>query len=147
MKIQKLPPGDPKASPHAPKIAALTAASLLLLCLASLFYLLRPAGQEKGYAAEIFQDGALVMRILLDEEAEGEIFPIQGENGCVNEIEIRQGGIRVRFADCPDQICVRQGFLRDSRLPITCLPNRLVIRLQPLPDSPGAADEPDMVTH
>ena len=32
---------------------------------------------------------------------------------------------------CPDKICVQQGFLHDSRLPVTCLPNRIVITLEP----------------
>jgi hypothetical protein len=51
-------------------------------------------------------------------------------------------------ASCPDQICVHQGFISTSLLPITCLPNRLVIRVREevsVPDD--TAPVPDGVTY
>ena len=32
-------------------------------------------------------------------------------------------------ADCPDQVCVRQGWVQDRTVPIVCLPHRLVIEI------------------
>ena len=44
-----------------------------------------------------------------------------------NVIEIKDGKIRVKSADCPDQTCVRMGWLSSAAMPIVCLPHDLVI--------------------
>jgi len=44
-----------------------------------------------------------------------------------NVIEVEHGRIRISEADCPDGICVRQGWVSGGLIPIVCLPNRLVI--------------------
>lgn len=128
------------------KPAIAIAAFLLLLSAASLFFLLAEK-EETSCAADIFQNGILIRTILLDDIHEPDTFTVEGENGCVNEIEVRPGSIAIISADCPDKLCVHQGFISDSRLPITCLPNRLVIRLRPVSDSPGNAAAPDAVTY
>ena len=51
-----------------------------------------------------------------------------------NVIEIAEGGVRMKEADCPDQICVSRGLIRKSGQSIVCLPHRLVIRLEQLGD-------------
>lgn len=119
----------------------LTAVSLLCL-----IWLLLPDKSEGDYIADIFQNGILIMSIRLDGTEEPKILTVTGENGCVNRIEVKPPGIRVLSASCPDQICVKQGFIRDSGLPITCLPNRLVIRLRrERPDQ--NTGEPDIITY
>lgn len=126
---------------------ALAIASLLLfLSLASLSFLLfRREGTE--YAADIYQDGTLLQSIPLSNVQESHVFTIEGDNGCVNEIEVRPGSIAIISADCPDKLCVHQGFISDSRLPITCLPNRLVIRLRPLAAPEEASQAPDAIAY
>jgi hypothetical protein len=42
-------------------------------------------------------------------------------------LEVEHGRIRVSKADCPDGICIRQGWVSGGLLPIVCLPNRLVV--------------------
>ena len=75
------------------------------------------------------------IRVLSDEEviytadlttAEDVVFDVAYE-GHVNTVEIRDHRIRVKEADCPDQTCVRMGWLSSSSMPIVCLPHRLVI--------------------
>ena len=44
-----------------------------------------------------------------------------------NLVEIRDHRIRVLDADCPDQTCVRMGWLDSAAMPIVCLPHHLVI--------------------
>ena len=39
------------------------------------------------------------------------------------------GRIRVSAADCPDQVCVEQGYISDGTVPIVCLPHGLVIEI------------------
>lgn len=84
--------------------------------------------QEKpGAAAEIVQDGKVIRRIEPGKVSEKEIMTVTyGPHE--NQIEIGPDGIRMLSSDCPDQICVRAGKLREDGLPIVCLPHRLVIQ-------------------
>lgn len=124
------------------KAAAAITVFLLVLCLASLIVLLLPPERNGLYIADIFQNGNLIMSIPLNDNTEPRRFTVTGENGCVNEIEVRSGSIGIISADCPDKLCVGQGFIRNSGLPITCLPNRLVIQLRPSEDSEENVGEP-----
>lgn len=128
------------------RAAALVAAALFLLSALSLLWLLLPRTQEAGYIADIYQNGVLLQSIDLSQIAESYTFTVTGENGCTNEIGVRPGSIGILSADCPDRLCVRQGFISDSLLPITCLPNRLVIQLRPLSEH-NASETPDINTY
>lgn len=48
-----------------------------------------------------------------------------------NLIEFTSDSVRVVEADCPDQICVHQGPIKTSAIPIVCLPHKVVVRLTP----------------
>ena len=45
-----------------------------------------------------------------------------------NQIRIQDRTVRMIEADCPDQICVHQGYINEKGGMITCLPNRVVIQ-------------------
>ena len=47
--------------------------------------------------------------------------------GGSNTILVEQGRIRVIEANCPDQVCVRQGAISGGYVPIACVPHGLVI--------------------
>lgn len=117
---------------------------LFLLFLGSVIALLLPRKAPGGYIAEIYQSGTLLWRIPLSDIEESYTFTVEGNHGGNNKIEVRPGSIGIISADCPDQICVNQGFISDSRLPITCLPNKIVIWLRPASD---AYTEPDILTY
>ena len=122
-----------KQLPSPKKRAVLLACLLACVLLASLGYLLlAPSLQKKErLVAEIYQNGILLRTIPLTSVTEVETFTVQGEHGAENVIEVRPGSIAVISASCPDQICVHQGFRGDTLLPITCLPNHLVIQIRP----------------
>lgn len=135
-----------KPNDHTTLAAALLGALLLLISLASLLLILLPRKRDAGYIADIFQNGDLIASIPLGEVQEPYRFTITGASGCTNEIEVRSESIGILSADCPDQLCVHQGFIRDSRLPITCLPNGIVILLR----APSEDDDkitPDTFTY
>lgn len=48
--------------------------------------------------------------------------------GDTNVCEIQGGKAHMLSADCPDQICVHQGYIDENGGIITCLPNRVVIQ-------------------
>ena len=110
---------------------------LSLILIVSFIAILRPATGNTMYIADIYQDGNLLSSIPLDDVTVPYSFTVTGINGCVNEIEVRSGSIGIISADCPDKLCVHQGFISNNRLPIVCLPNRLVIQLR---ESDFAAD-------
>lgn len=87
-------------------------------------------GNGQALYADIYQSGELLETIRLDTVTDEYIFEVPGANGASNTVCVRPGSIAMISANCPDQICVHQGFISTSLLPITCLPNRLVIRVR-----------------
>ena len=79
---------------------------------------------QAGTQANIYVDGVCIYSIDLQQVTERKYLTVEGAIG-VNVLEMEQGRIRVVEADCPDQICVRQGWAEDG------LPNRVVIELGP----------------
>ena len=96
----------------------------------------------------IYQSGELLETIRLDTVTDEYTFEVPGEGGASNTVCVRPGSIAIISANCPDQICVHQGFISTSLLPITCLPNRLVIRVR---EEAACSDDttlvPDGVTY
>ena len=87
-------------------------------------------GNGQALYADIYQSGELLETIRLDTVTDKYTFEVPGANGASNTVCVRPGSIAIISANCPDQICVHQGFISTSLLPITCLPNRLVIRVK-----------------
>ena len=82
--------------------------------------------------ARIYKDGTLTETVNLD--AVTEPFGLLVECGNYdtasknfNYLRVECGRIRVSSADCPDGICIRQGWVSGGLIPIVCLPNRLVV--------------------
>ena len=128
---------------HLTKRACLTTVGILLIlafCVLALV-LRQNAGKAAAYTACVYLDGRLLQSI-----PEPRRFTVDAADGGYNIVEVSPGGIAIAEADCPDQICVKQGRITDSLLPITCLPHRLVIELKP--DSPAASgSSPDAVAY
>ena len=117
------------------KAAVIISIILILSAAFSLLYLLNSgfgdAADGCGYVAEIYQNGRLLYSIPLNDLPQTRTFVVESTEGGINEVEFRPGSIGIISADCPDKLCVHQGFITDAKLPITCLPNRLVILLRP----------------
>ena len=87
------------------------------------FLLLR--GTDTGSrVARISLDGELYEEIDLNAVALPYDIRIETELG-YNIVHVEHGAISVTEADCPDQVCVRQGKISGSLIPIACLPHRL----------------------
>lgn len=131
------------------KAACILTAIILLLAAASaavIFLLFRSdKNPSAGLTAELYQDGILIRTIALNDVTAPYSFTVSGENGCTNEVEVRPGSIGILSASCPDKLCVRQGFISSTLLPVTCLPNRLVIQLKDT--GPGDDQGPDIMAH
>lgn len=110
---------------------ALIGASIFLgtVFIVSVLFLLRMSGGDDttGGYAYIYQDGILLKTVSLETE---DTFFVEGGNGVYNKIQIKDGSIGVIEASCPDFLCGRMGFIHQGPIPITCLPNRLVIEVK-----------------
>ena len=91
------------------------------------FLLLR--GADTGArTARISLDGEVYEEIDLNAVALPYDIRIETELG-YNIVHVEHGAISVTEADCPDQVCVRQGKISGSLIPIACLPHRLIIEI------------------
>lgn len=88
-----------------------------------IFYVSRPS---ESNTVEIVSNGKVIKTLNLSTEKNNS-FEVEN-NGKINVIEIKNGRIRVKSADCPDKVCVDSGWLESTDLPIVCLPNKLIIR-------------------
>lgn len=114
---------------------------LLLLAGSAAASLLVAEKTTDGTMANVYLDGNCVRSIDLSAVREAYSFDVEGLCG-TNRITVERGRICVEQADCPDQICVHQGWIADSAAPIVCLPNKLVIRVE---SAAGQAAEIDSV--
>ncbi len=71
-------------------------------------------------------DGQVVKTLKLDGHVEK--LNIAGVGG-YNVVEIANKQVRVIESNCPDQLCVKQGWINRSPQQIICLPNRIVVRV------------------
>lgn len=100
-----------------------------LLLLAGLLWLALNLGRGEGGAVVVRVDGVETERHSLAVDG---VFPL---NGGTNLLVIEDGRAWIAEADCPDQICVRQGKVHYTGQVVTCLPNRLTVTVE------GGADD------
>lgn len=87
------------------------------------------SGKDTGATALIYQNGVCIETIDLSAVTQAVSLRIEWEDGGYNLVSIEPGRICVAEANCPDQVCVRQGWSSNGATPIACLPHRLVIEL------------------
>ncbi len=75
----------------------------------------------------IMQDKKELYRINLEDYTKPHEIEIKYGDG-INRILIENGQIRVVYADCPDNTCVKMGNLSSDAMPIACLPHHLIIK-------------------
>ena len=56
-------------------------------------------------------------------------YTIQHEDGHWNTVEIKDGYARMLDASCPDKLCVKHHRIHHNNESITCLPNKVVLRV------------------
>ncbi|MCL1964167.1 MAG: NusG domain II-containing protein [Firmicutes bacterium] len=90
-------------------------------------------GQALSGMVEIRVNGELYAAVPLDEERD---VVIEQESGEKNIISINDGGVRMAYASCKNQLCLHQGEVTASNWAaralgrsIVCLPNRVLVEL------------------
>ncbi len=83
---------------------------------------------SKGRIAIIIQQERVIERIDLDKVSEPREIRLSGSYD--ETILVEKGRIRFKEADCPDQICVKTGWLEEPGDTAVCLPNRAIVRIE-----------------
>lgn len=81
--------------------------------------------KDGGEAVCIYVEGELFKEIPLDVDGE---YPVATDYG-ENIVEIKDGRVRVKSADCKNQVCVETGWISGEGLPIICSPHKLTVEI------------------
>ena len=98
----------------------------LLVLAAAAFGLLRLT-RARGGEAVVTVDGAELAVLPLTEDT---ALTVGEDRGFRNTIEVSGGRVRVTDADCPDRLCVRQGWISYDGESLVCLPHKLVVAVR-----------------
>ena len=101
----------------------------LLCVVCAVIWILRGNGTQNSAVAQIKQGNDVIKAIDLSTVNEPYEFEITDGNGGRNTVRVERGRICVIDADCPDKICVNQGYISNSSVPIVCLPHKLSITI------------------
>lgn len=72
--------------------------------------------------------GREVDSIPLIPENEGKVFRYKTKLG-YNIVEIKNQKVHIREADCPDQLCIHQGYIDEPGEILVCLPHQMVVEI------------------
>ena len=112
------------------KKTVLLCTGLLLVVIVSAAVILLTGGDAQHPVAVISQNGVILHEIDLTNIKEPELINISNTDGGENIVRIEAGRVCMEQASCPDQVCVKQGYIKNGALPITCLPNKVIVTIQ-----------------
>lgn len=105
------------------KIYLAAFAAAIIVCAGGIALLQLAPKQE---IAQIYLDGELVQELHWGALTAPQEIPI----GDGNILCADGDGVWMKSADCPDQLCVKQGKIHNGSRSIVCLPNRVTVTLK-----------------
>lgn len=101
-------------------LAAAAAAVILVLKLVQA----RSSAEGSGVKVAIYYRDEIVQEFWSGEDA---VYQVDGDSGGL-EVEVKDGKWHVINEQCPNHVCAEMGWVGEGEyLPITCLPNNIVI--------------------
>lgn len=101
----------------------------VLCAVCAVIWTIRQNSAEDTVVAVIKQGNTEIKRIDLFSVSEPYEFEVTDEKGGRNTIRAERGKIAVIDADCPDKLCVKQGYIDNGAVPVVCLPHKLSITI------------------
>jgi len=98
-------------------------------------------GEPPVYVAVISVNNEEVKRITLTGNTKNEVFDVFSSDKDYNTVEVRGEEIRIKGANCADQVCVQFGFLSKPGETAVCLPHNFIIEIESIGGS-AIEDEP-----
>ncbi len=102
-------------------------AGLLFVSAAASIFVFR--SHISGGVVGVYHHGELIRKIHLDTVTAPYTFTV-GDEVAYNVVAVERGRICVSEASCPDHVCINTGWISDGAIPIVCLPNELVIKVE-----------------
>ena len=103
---------------------------LLLVCLSfvpwGITAATRLTGEHVFYEATLRVDGQVIKTFSLSHNT---TYEFKDSHNDYNKIVVKDNTIRIKEANCSDQVCVRRGAISRGGETIVCLPHRLVIEV------------------
>ncbi len=85
------------------------------------------AGGEESPKVQISVAGEIRQSLDLTEDTE---YRFENEAGDFNTIQVQEGRVQMKDANCPDKLCIHQGQISKNGETIVCLPHGLVIEIK-----------------
>lgn len=120
-------------------IVLLIALLLLSLLPEGVFILSGSDRMLEGTKAVVQVNGSVYKEIPLSEHHGTDTFTIQTADG-YNTVVVKDQKIGIIEADCPDKICIQEGFIRNPGETTVCLPHKVMIEI-----CSTATGEPDII--
>lgn len=103
---------------------------LVLLSFAPVMVFSLNRASSSTQEAVLSVDGEEIKTFDLSDKSQTYPYRYEEKDGDYNLIEVKDGRIRIKEADCGDQICVRRGWIDQSDETIVCLPHKLLIEIK-----------------
>ena len=114
---------------------------LALIIVLSLFSLKMINRESKTLGiVKVIKNNEVIKTIDLSKVKESYEFEVKGDNEESNTIKVENTGVSIVSASCKDKICIHTGKIKDSSLPIVCLPNKLIIKFESTKESEANID-------
>lgn len=94
---------------------------------------------QGGTVAVVQVHGSVYKEIPLSEHHGTDTFTIHTEEG-YNKVVVQDQTIGIVEADCPDKICIQEGFISNPGETTVCLPHKVMIEIRST-----ATEEPDII--
>lgn len=98
---------------------------IILLILILITLIIINTTKEQGNTAVVYYEDKEVLKIDLSINKE---YKVKGFLGDV-VIEVKDNKVRVIEETSPNNICQKQGYIKDSTKTIVCLPNKIIIKI------------------
>lgn len=113
----------------------------ILIIVLSLFSLKMINRESKTLGiVKVIKNNEVIKTIDLSKVKESYEFEVKGDNEESNTIKVENTGVSIISASCKDKICIHTGKIKDSSLPIVCLPNKLIIKFESTKESEDNID-------
>lgn len=118
----------------------LIAVLLVLSFLPEAVFLLSGSREDRGGTYAVIQVGGKEYKTIPLSEHHGvDTFTIHTEQG-YNTVVVKEQEIGIVEADCPDKICIGEGFISQPGATTVCLPHKILIEVRSSSDG-----EPDII--
>jgi hypothetical protein len=81
--------------------------------------------KEGVLKAEIYVNKELYKTVPLNKEKTIKI----DQDGKINIVHVHDGGVEIEDANCPDDVCVKTGFVNTSSRGIVCIPHKVQVKI------------------